>query len=35
MTSALNALLPHFPPDADIRDLLVRLVRALSFKPMA
>jgi succinyl-diaminopimelate desuccinylase len=31
MTIALNALRPHFPPDADIRELLVRLVRAPSF----
>lgn len=31
MTQALKALGPHFPPDADIRELLVRLVRTPSY----
>ena len=31
MTQALSALLPHFPPERDIRDLLVRLIRTPSY----
>jgi succinyl-diaminopimelate desuccinylase len=31
MTQALKTLQSHFPPDADIRDLLVRLVRTPSY----